>query len=276
MGKLILCSGVRTIRPYVFASTGIRIYSIEELCYYFYHHVYMIDEAMLCDDLFDWIGTELKLEERAQKLKQLMKQKTDLKTMVTVVLCSADYYTEYEIKGLLKMLDEVIGMPLIKRNCMKANSCLKNRQYKEAATEYERIINSMEASELSPEEYGDIYHNLAVAKVHITGLKEASRLFCQAYQRNHRDESLKQYLYTLRLCNNDEQYLSEVEENQVSGELVRSISDFLELMEEEAKNSEQMQELLHLKKRKAQGKMGEYYKKTEEIIDSWKLGIRQI
>jgi tetratricopeptide (TPR) repeat protein len=236
----------------------------------------MIDEAMLCDDLFDWIGTELKLEERAQKLKQLKKQKTDLKSMVTVILCSADYYTEYEIKGLLKMLDGVIGMPLIKRNCIKANNCLKNRQYKEAATEYERIINSTEASELSPEEYGDIYHNLAVAKVHITGLKEASRLFNQAYQRNHRDESLKQYLYTLRLCNNDEQYRSEVEEYQVSSELARGISDFLELIEEEAKNSEQMQKLLHLKNRKAQGKMSEYYRMTEEIIDSWKRGIRQI
>ena len=41
----------------------------------------------------------------------------------------------------------------------------------DAAVEYERIINSMEATELSPEEYGDIYHNMAVAKVHTVGLK---------------------------------------------------------------------------------------------------------
>ena len=125
MGKLILCSGERTKRPYGFTSTGIRIYSIEELCYYLYHHVYMIDEDMFSDDLLDWIEMELKLTERARMLKNLKKQKSDLKTMVTVVLCSADYYTEHEIKVMLKLLDDMIGMPSIKRSCIKANNYLQ-------------------------------------------------------------------------------------------------------------------------------------------------------
>ena len=276
MSKLILCSGERTKRPYGFAQAGIRIYSIEELCYYLYNHVYMITEEMFCNDLFDWIETELKLPERAQKLKQLKKQKSDLKTMVTVILCSADYYTEYEIKVMLKLLDDIIGMPLIKRNCIKANNWLRNGQYLDAATEYERMINSMEATELSPEEYGDIYHNMAVAKVHITGLKEASKLFYQAYERNHRENSLRQYLYTLRLSNNDMGYLDKAEEYQVSEELKDSITEFLEQKENEAEYSEQRKEIEYLKQKKAKGKMKEYYKMTDDIIDSWKSKIRQI
>lgn len=276
MGKLILCSGKRTTRPYSFSSTGIRLYSIEELCYFLYHHVYMIDEEMFSDDLFEWIGSELKLPERAAKLKQLKQQNTDIKTIVTVILCSADYYLESEIKNMLKTLDHVIGMPLIKRNCIKANNCLKHKKYIEAAAEYEKIINSTDASELSPEEYGDIYHNLAVAKVHITGLGEASRLFQKAYECNHKDESLKQYLYTLRLCGNDTVYQDKLIEYEVSEELQSDILEYLEQQEEEAKFSESIHDIELLKKTKALGKMNEYYKIVDDIIDSWKSKARQM
>jgi hypothetical protein len=276
MGKLILCSGVRTKRPYGFTSTGMRVYSIEELCYYLYHHVYLIDEGIFSDTLIDWIRSELKLVDRAEKLKLLKAQKADIKTMVTVIFCSADYYSEYEIKSILKMLDEIIGMPLIKRNCMKANNCLKEGQYSEAVVEYERIIASQEAVNLTPEEYGDILHNMAVAKVHITGLKDASELFCQAYERNHREESLRQYLYSLSLSKNDSLFQAKSEEYQIKDELLSSITSYLEQKSEEAKYSEKMVELQHLIQRKTQGKMSEYYSNLDEVIDSWKSKVRQI
>lgn len=272
MGKLILCSGARTNRPYTFPSTGIRIYSMEELCYYLYQHVYLIEEDLFRDSLFDFIEEELKLPERASKLRLLKKQKADIKTLVTVILCSTDYYTEYEIKSLLKTLDEIIGMPFIKRSCIKAITLLKNRQYSEAAGEYERIINSKEAAKLTPEEYGDLFHNLAVAKLHITGLKEASRLFYQAYERNHREESLKQYLYTLKLLDHNESYKEKIQEFQIDKETEEDILSYLEQMESMAKDSKILQEikLLHNTQAKNQNR-----DKLEEIINSWKAKIRQ-
>lgn len=273
MGKLILCSGERTNKPYGF-TTGIRIYSMEELCYYLYHHVYMIDENLLSDELFDWIEAELNLPDRAGKLKLLKKQKVDIKTLVTVILCSTDYYTEAEIKNMLKLLDSVQGMSSVKRKIMKANICLKNNQLKEAVAEYERIINSQDASELTPEEYGDLFHNMAVAKVHINGFKEASRLYYQAYERNCREESLRQYLYTLRLSNNEKGYIEAVEAYQVSEELKSSIENYLHQKEEEAGLSLAMEEIELLKNKKAIGKMSEYYKKTDEILNTWKSKLR--
>ena len=276
MGKMILCSGERTKRPYGFTQTGIRIYSIEELCYYLYHHVYLIEEDLLSDDLFDWIGTELKLPERAKKLKQLKQQKADLKTIVTVILCSSDYFTEYEIKALLKLLDEMIGMPQIKRNCIKAKYYFSNRQYKEAVIEYEIIINSADAVRFTPEEYGDIYHNYAVAKVYVAGLKEASELFYQAYERNHREESLRQYLYSLVLCKKQDEFISKSEEYQIKEELRENILQFIDRKEKEAANSERMKEIAILKDKLDQGKMTEYYQMADEMIEAWKAKIRQL
>lgn len=275
MGKLILSSGERTSRPYVFQTVGVRIYSMEELCYFLYHHVYLIDENMLCEDLFQWIASELKLKERAAKLKQLKRQNADLKTLVTVILCSADYYTEAEIKGVLKMMDQIIGMPLVKRYTLKADMYLQKGNYAEAAAEYERIIYSKEASEMTPEEYGDIYHNLAVAKLHITGFREATKLFEQAYLRNHREESLRQFLYSLKLCDKSDEYTQKVEEYQVSEVLQKSIEEVLSNKEEEAKTSAEKHYIDDLNNKKTLGKMREYYQGADELINTWKAMVRQ-
>lgn len=276
MVKLILCSGERTTRPYGFPGSGIRIYSIEELCYYLYHNVYMIEEDMLSEDLFDWIDTELKLTERAKKLKLLKRQKADVKTLITVILCSADYYTEEEIKAVLKILDAVIGMPVIKRHWIKANHYLKNEQYLEAATEYERIIASNEAAELTPEEYGDVFHNLAVAKVHMTGLREASRLFGYAFERNNREESLKQYLYTKMLSSNEDSYEQIIADYQISEEAEQSILTFLQQKDQEIQASEQLEKLGELRQIKEQGDSERFYQLVDEQLEVWKGKIRQM
>lgn len=276
MGKLILCNGIRTKRPYVFTSTGIHIYSIEELCYYLFNHVYFIDEELLSNSLFDWIGTELKLAERAEKLKQLKKQKADLKTIITVIMCSADYYSENEIKELLKRLDDIIGMPPYKRNFIKANRCLKDKQFTEAVMEYERILNAEEAATLTPEEYGDILHNLAVAKIHIADIREASESFCQAYERNHREESLQQYLYTVKLCNSMDIFKEKVQELQVEEAFCNHILQNLEQVGSEAEDSGGMLDIRQLKLSKPGGRTGDYYKRSKEIIDLWKESVRQI
>jgi hypothetical protein len=276
MGKLILCSGLRTKRPYSFPTCGIRVYSMEELCYFLYHHVYMIEEELFHASLIEWIGTELKLPERAEKLRQLKQKQADAKTLVTVILCSADYYTEYEIKSFLKELDTVMGMPMIKRNSIKASNYLKQQLYREAEAEYERLLETQEAKELSPEDYGDILHNLAVAKLHTTSYCAAADQLEQAYLRNQREESLRQYLFALRLAGSEELYRKKLEEYQASEELRCAIEDMLNHKKEEAVQSSLAAELQQLKQMKLQGNINEFYRRTQELLDGWKSKLRQI
>jgi len=269
-GKMILCSGIRALRPYYFVAGCIRVYSIEELCYYLYNYIYMIDEIGLGDELFDWIGTELNLPERADRLRQLFRQKADLKTIITVILCSADYYTEKEIKTVIRLIDDILKMPIIKRRCLKAADLLKKESYAEAAREYEQIIHSDEAADLTPEEFGDIYHNLAVAKAHTTGVKEASRLFLEAYERNNRDESLRQYLYSLLLMGDTEQFRKKIEEFGLNKELEKSLLEYVRIKAEEATLTDEYKRLMQLSVLKEQSDPESFYKKAKAIINEWK------
>lgn len=275
MSKMILCSGARTRIPYSFVSTGIMVYSLEELCYYIYHHIYMIEEDIYSDALIDWIQTELKLSERAERLKQLKLQKADVKTMVTFILCSADYYSEGEIKGLLKKLDDITGMPKIKRSCIKADSSLSAGLYREAAAEYEKILGSPESKELTPEDYGNILHNLAVSKVHTVGLKEAARLMLEAYVRNHRMESLLQYLSAIKLMGDEVLYREKLEEYEVNDEVRDSLENYILRVQEEAEQSQSMDDITALRQMKEKGQMLKYYETTEELLETWKTEIRR-
>ena len=276
MGKLILCSGRRTDRPYVLPDSGERIYSIEELCYYIYNNIYSIEEAMFTASLIDWIGKELGLAERAEKLYNLKKQGADLKTLITVVLCSADYYTESEIKKLLSVIDEIRAMPSARRRYLKANSYLKRKLYTEAATEYESLLVSEDAVNLDPKSYGDVLHNLAIAKLHIYGPGKALELFMQAYERNQRPESLKQYLYTLWQCKDKEMFYDKLNEYNVDDETAAKIAIKLEQLSDEARLCRDMKELQILRALYKTGKTEEFEIKCKEILDRWIKEIRSI
>jgi len=274
MGKLILCSGKRTDRPYVLPGSGQRVYSIEELCYYIYNNIYFIDEAMFTVSLADWIGKELGLADRAEKLKTLKRQGADLKTLITVVLCSADYYTEDEIKKLLAVVDDIKAMSPARRRYLKANSYLNRKQYSEAAEEYQSLLASEDAVNLDPKSYGDVLHNLAIAKLHIYGPGKACELFMHAYERNRRPESLRQYLYTLLLCNDKETFFEKLKEYDVDEETGRKIMHKLEQLTQEAKFCKDMNELNKLRSLNESGRTEEFTERCVQIIDRWINEIR--
>lgn len=269
MGKLILCSGKRTNRPYVMPNTGHRVYSIEELCYYIYNNIYSIDETFFTDSLVDWIGTELCLISRAEKLEMSLKQGADFKTLLVIVMCSSDYYTEQEIKRLLATVDDMRIMPPAKRWFIKANSYLKGKQYSEAAAQYDRLLVSDEATSLNPRDYGDVLHNKAIATLHISGLEGALELFEQAYERNHREESLRQYLYTLWLARGREAFDGETAGMQISGQLREDIIIRMEQLSRDAGMCRDMNEINKLRNLKDAGKTDEVRDKCKQMIYRW-------
>lgn len=276
MSKLILCSGKRTERPYVMPDTGHRVYSIEELCYYIYNNIYFIDETLISDSLIDWISTELNLADRAKKLELTIRQGADYKTLLAVILCSSDYYTEQEIKKLILTVDEIRTMPLAKRRFKKANSYLKRKLYAGALTEYERLLMSDEASDLSPKDYGDVLHNLAITKLYIYGPERAKETFLNAYERNRREESLRQYLYTLYLCNDKDIFEEKMIEYNVSEDQRNEIILKMEQVTREAMMSKKMKEINDLHSLKNKGRLIQFHDKCVQTMKSWIDEVRNM
>ena len=59
MNYITLCT-IHTEKPYYIKEVNKNIYSIEELSYYLYNYLYLIDDTFFSDTLIDYIENELK------------------------------------------------------------------------------------------------------------------------------------------------------------------------------------------------------------------------
>ena len=75
------------------------IYSIEELCYYLYHNLYLADHTVFNEELCNWLRDELELVHLAAKLKQNLERNVSVEDMIYPVFKEINYLTYEEMKG---------------------------------------------------------------------------------------------------------------------------------------------------------------------------------
>lgn len=275
MGKLIVCNGKQAGHPYYFKLTDTYVYSIEELCYYIYNNIDIIQEDLFTHDLADWIQEELGLQERGDKLHTLLESKAGLKEYVVCILCSCDYYTEVEIKKLLYVMDEFIHLSPFEKRKKKADNYVRYRQFTAAQAEYKEILSSPDAAGIDGVSYGTLLHNLAVAEMNTMGPGVAAEHFKEAYERSHNRESLKQYFYSLILSKQEERLQQEVINYGVEPDYLDQLQDELNNLYEEAKASDGYQVIKSLMEQKEKGRIVPFYELAEKIINEWKQEFRK-
>lgn len=275
MGNLILCSGKKANHPFYFRLTDTKVYTIEELCYYIYENIYVISDELYQYDLVEWLKNEVGMEEISNKLKELIDKKNSLKDIVVSILCSADYYTEKEIKDLIQVIDEIELLSPIRKQKIKADNFLKFHNFKQAMIQYKQVLSSKDAAAFTKEEYGDIEHNLGIVFLHTSSYQDAAEHFINAYLRNNNIESLKQYLYALKLSEADEEIEKAKSLYNISEELIESVNiTFANAMGKACKHPEYM-EIDKLIQWKESGKVKEYYEGMDAILKGYKNEYRK-
>lgn len=274
MGKLIKCTGVYANNPYVFAVTGVNVYSIEEMSYYIYNNIYAIQENILDENFIAWIRDELKMDSLAEKLLTLYRNKNSLKDVVVTILCSNDYYSEKEIKEIILIMDEIMNLPYIKRQKIKADNFLKFGQYSKAAAEYTSIIKSHDIGLFSKEEYGNILHNLGVAWVQVKTYDEAAEQFRAAYSLNHSHHSLHALLLAIKLSGNEELLNEEIQRYNLSEDSSRQLEKEIDEKYRNARGENEYLMLEHLENERRRGKSERFDESVKNIITRWKEEYR--
>jgi len=272
---LILCNGTMTNNPYYFEFTDTRIYSIEELCYYIYNNIYIIEKKIFTKELATWIDEELDMYELSKKMNYMIDNDKSLKDIIVTILCSADYYFEEDIKKLIKTIDKIDGLPNILRRKIKADNFLRCRNYALAEKEYTDILSSYEIKNIDVKEQGNILHNLAIVKLYTSSIKSASKKFKEAYLKNENEESLKQYLYSIRLCNDEKEFEDEVHDLSVSKEIIAEVSNVFKKTVSEACNTDKYIQIKRLNNIKKDGRVSEYYDIIDKLVLEWKKDYKR-
>ncbi|MBQ9119611.1 MAG: hypothetical protein IJY09_06095 [Lachnospiraceae bacterium] len=275
MGKVILCVGREAEQPYVLQTLNVSIRNMEELCYMIYRNPTSIQEELFRPELYEYIGAELGMPERAAYLKELLHTHAGAKDMMVAIFCSTDYYSEAEIKAVLAEYDAYFQLKPVERRKRDADRMLREKRWQEASAIYQDILDSEDVLELKDADYGKLLHNLAVLEAHGGNLKEASKLWRDAYERSREEESLKQYLLALKLLGKEKLLDQELKFFMPRRELIEQMQKDLYLAREAAERTPEYRELERLRELYEQGKIKEYYQGMDALLERLKQQCRE-
>ena len=182
MGAVKLCVHKMARNPYFVEATGIHLFSIEELAYYLFENIYLVDERIVGEKLYSWIEWELEEPKLAEKLRAGNNTGTHVYNQVMAILQASDYYSEKELLELSEKITSISGLQTQERMKYKADELMQNENYWAAITEYERVLRIRQNSRLSVEFYAKVWNNLGGCYGRLFMFGKAAECFENAYQ----------------------------------------------------------------------------------------------
>ena len=192
MGSLILSKSHIDLKPYYVSEFGIHLYSAEELCYYIYNNVMLINDSFIDDRLLEFIE-QSGYKETSEKIRK-WRIDTSLLELLLVILSDIHYYNSAELN---RFKDEAIRISkegyggIFKE---KADYLVNIDRVYDAIKIYEKVLRSGES--IAPDKLSGIYHGLGVAYTRLFDYEKAYVYYMKAYEISKNKMYLKD-VYTL-------------------------------------------------------------------------------
>lgn len=269
MGGLILCRTKEAVNPYYISNMDVRIYSLEELCYYIYNNIYLIGVDLVNSKLIDFVRNEVGEGKLADRLEYLSANKAGLAEIVLTILRYVDFYTTEEIEQIRGILTTLNTQNVYERLKARGDRFMANECYYSAIRNYSQIISGKKDPTLSVVFYSDVCHNIGVAYARLFLFKQAQVCFEEAYALSRHEDCRKCAMAAERLAINSQnvnyvEYLDEQKEEEYV--LRREI----ETLMDNAMYSDEYRYLEELQKNKEGGNISTYYKDINAVLEKWK------
>ena len=235
MGTVKLCVHEPVKTPYYVEATGVHLYSLEELAYYLYENLYLIDEGMIDDRLFFWIDTALGLSKLAEMLYSGRASGNHVYNQVMTILQMSQYYSESELSLLLERIQSISGMQTQERMKNKADELAQNGKFWAAVSEYERILGIRQNSRLSVEFYANVWNNLASCYAKVFLFEKAASCYENAYQFHKQPEYKERAYYARKLACCGMAEKEDIQESKISEEFLEKAAVMLKALEEKSR-----------------------------------------
>lgn len=274
MGRVILCETTPSASSFIFPNTKIEVFSYEELCYYLYNNIALIEEDYLGVPMFNWIENELDLPELAGRLREIKdKEYTGLTELVTEILTFREYYTLREVKEFILQMERMKGLSPARFRKLQADGFLRYHKYLKAVAIYDEILEDY------PEEEGDrllgsLYHNKAVALANYFEWEAATESYLKAYELTGNPGSIYEYLLLMATRTVKEE-LVEIARRYGVESMVDTIYDAIEDAEADVAGSpvyHRMEKaIFHFRK----NNLTDFSKRMDAVIEELKTEFRE-
>ena len=202
MSGLMLCT-MRAQKPYFIKEINKNIYSIEELSFYLYNYLYLVEEKFFNEALIEYLENTLEQKSIADGLRHIESRGGKLGEKISFVVKNSGFYSSKEVDELERHLVMLNSKTSSERIKGKADILLENHKYNLAIIFYRNILNKGRSTELPDSFYGNVYNNLGVAYVRMFEYATAAACFKSAYKLNENPDVLNSIILADLLDGNE-------------------------------------------------------------------------
>ena len=228
MSGYILCQTKKAQRPYFIENISMNIYSIEELCYYLYHNLYLADHTVFNEELCNWLRDELELVHLAAKLKQNLERNVSVEEMIYPVFKEINYLTYEEMKGFNSRIVTYGKEKAAVRQKRKGDALTENGMYVNAIQVYQKILERDDLAEQRKGFAASVRYNLGCAYSYLFQMEKAREWFWEAVLTQSDPKELVCYLLAYRSVKKPQEYENRLKELNVSEEVKDTLKKALD------------------------------------------------
>src|SRR5699024_6107705 len=109
-------------------------------CYYICNNLYLIDYTIINQQLCDWIGRELDMEELSEHLREELRKNCSMEQFILTILRESTFYAQSDINRIQNILERLQNQKDVERKKHKADSLMQSREYESAVLVYQAIV----------------------------------------------------------------------------------------------------------------------------------------
>ncbi len=190
MGRYLLC-GKEAEVPFEVEELDIRLYTIEELCYYIYHNLPLIGDDFISERLLHFIRNELEMPETADKIERFYSSPSDQDSTLFMLLSEVGYYTEYEMQEFQNRLVFRRRKNGPERVRYKADSMMEKKRYLGAVRYYKTLVTGERDGRISPQFTAEVLESIANCYGKLCQFEQALEYLEKAYDQSGSERLLK-------------------------------------------------------------------------------------
>lgn len=228
MSGYILCQTKRAQVPYYIENISTNVYSIEELCYYLYHNLYLVDKTIINEGLCTWLEQELDLGTLASRLRPHLGKFAGAEDVLYPIFKAINYLTYEELRVLNGKLSQMNAEAPAVRKKKKGDCLVENGMYVNAIHVYQELLKDPELETVRAGLTASVYHNLGCTYSYLFQMEKAVECFWNAYDLDQSKERLKIYLLAYRSVRTPLEYESRLTELSAGDDVRLEIKDALD------------------------------------------------
>lgn len=274
MSGLILC-GKQAEEPLYIENAGINVYSIEELAYYLYNNVFMIEKDFFDGKLLDFLNKQLNMKGLAGKVKYLIDKNGTFPELMYLVIKSADYYSRDELDELDDMLRLIGTKSITERLKVRADIYVKSERLGQAIKIYKEILSMPREKGITDSFYAKIYNNIGSIYAKRMEYKEASEYFRKAYEIYPTTEVIKNIVSLDFVWKNEKELINDTVKYGVTDEMLEIIAADVNKVKDSILESDEYKTVCETLVYDGKCNLEDYYEGIQSIVDEWKEAYRE-